>query len=41
MTTIIAAITEAFKNSVWLMPAIFLGGGLAVGVFIDHVVLPI
>jgi small-conductance mechanosensitive channel len=37
----IATIIDAFKDNPWLMPAIFLGSGLLLGVFIDHVVLPI
>lgn len=36
-----AAIIEAFRENQWLAPAIFFGGGLVLGVFIDHVVLPI
>lgn len=35
------AIVEVFKENPWLVPAIFFGGGLLLGIFIDHVVLPI
>lgn len=36
-----AAIIDSFKDTPWLVPAILFGGGLMLGIFIDHVVLPI
>ena len=35
------AIIDVFKDGAWIMPAIFFGGGLVLGIFIDHVILPI
>jgi small-conductance mechanosensitive channel len=35
------AIVDSIKDSPWLLPAIFVGSGLVLGIFIDHVVLPI
>jgi small-conductance mechanosensitive channel len=37
----IATIAETFENNVWLMPLIFFGGGLLLGIFINYAVLPI
>ena len=37
----IASIIDAFKDSAWILPAILCGGGLLLGIFVDHVVLPI
>ncbi|MDO8303583.1 MAG: mechanosensitive ion channel family protein [Sedimentisphaerales bacterium] len=35
------ATIELFKDGQWILPAIFLGGGVLLGIFVDHVVLPI
>lgn len=41
MTAIIATIVDTFKENPWILPAVFFGGGLLLGIFIDHVILPI